>query len=535
MRLRHVLPAGLAATLLTGTALAAQPLLSPHVPDIVARHAATRIGAADPATVLHLAISLPLRDDAGLTAFVRDVTNPASPNYRHYLSVAQFADRFAPRAAEYRAAAGYFAGQGMHVTADAANRLMILADTDAATAARVFHVTFGRYRNPATGTVFTAPDAEPSLDLAVPVLHVTGLDDATPPRPRLIRGPGPRAAGGTGSGPGGNFVGTDIRAAYYPSGTLTGAGQSVGLMELGPYDPSGPATFFKMFGPANSVKLVNVSTDGTKPTCTGCSDGEQDLDIEYAISMAPGLAQVQVYVGRSPEAVLNRMASDNTSKILSTSWGWNENFKTDDALFREFAAQGQTNLTASGDYISLKASGPWPEEDANIIAVGGTHLVTTGPGGAWKAESAWTDSASGPSLDKTILIEPYQLPFITAANGGSKTLRNVSDISAIADFQLEICDSSGCSGGNAGTSFASPIWAGFVALADQEAAAKGHAPVGFINPAVYALAGGSGYKTEFHDIIRGRSGNFKCTPSYDLVTGVGTPRGQALLDALAGP
>jgi kumamolisin len=322
--------------------------------------------------------------------------------------------------------------------------------------------------------------------------------------------------------------------AYYPGGKLTGAGQSVGLMELAGYNLSDVQLYFNTVKQPLNVPVVGISTDGSPLGCdASCGDdSEQVLDIEYAISMAPGLAQVQVYVANSPESVLNRMASDNTSKSLSTSWGWRENKVTDEPLFKEFAAQGQTNLTASGDYSSLTASGPWPEESRNIVAVGGTDLATHGAGGTWAAETGWNGSAGGPSVDKNILIEAYQKRFVTTANKGSTTLRNVPDIAGDANTNNYICDDGSCNGGNGGTSFASPIWAGFIALANQEAAAAGKPPVGFINPALYRLGAPATAKTLFHDQTAGTSGKFKCTPSFDLVTGFGSPKGQALLDAL---
>ena len=296
--------------------------------------------------------------------------------------------------------------------------------------------------------------------------------------------------------------------------------------------------FASHYGAANTVPIDPISTDGASATCSSnCPDDtEQALDVEYAISMAPGLAQLQVYVGRNAEDVLNRMAADNTSKILSTSWGWQEHFATDDALFQEFAMQGQTNLTASGDYPSLRQAGPWPEEDANITAVGGTSLTTHGAGGRWASETAWPRSASGPSLDKSIQIAAYQLPFITAANKGSTPLRNVSDLSAIAANQLELCANGVCQGGYGGTSFASPIWAGFMALANQNAASLGKPTLGWLNPLLYQIAGNAAlYPTAFHDVLHGKSGKFPATTGYDLVTGVGTPTGSGTIAALLNP
>jgi subtilase family serine protease len=138
-----------------------------------------------------------------------------------------------------------------------------------------------------------------------------------------------------------------------------------------------------------------------------------------------------------------------------------------------------------------------------------------------------------PSTDKSILIPSYQAPFINSRNGGSKTLRNVPDIAANANTDMEICSDGTCSGSWGGTSFASPMWAGIVALADQQASADGKGPVGFINPAIYALAVGKRYTSLFHDEVAGQSGRFKCTFSYDLVTGLGSPKSAAFVDALA--
>jgi len=306
-------------------------------------------------------------------------------------------------------------------------------------------------------------------------------------------------------------------------------------MELKGWNPADIGLYFATVGQPLNVPVNGISVDGTPITCTQCNDAEQALDIEYAISMAPGLSQVQVYVAHSPQAVLNAMANDNTSKQLSTSWGWHRNFTTDDPLFKEMAAQGQSFLTASGDDSSLEKSGQWPEEDANLTAVGGTDLVTNGPGGTYKSETGWSGSAGGPSLDKKILIEPYQLPFVNAMNEASKKLRNVPDIAAHADTDCFICAGGKCNEGWGGTSFASPMWTGFLALVNQQGAANGLPPVGFLNPTLYGLAANKKtYKTIFHDVIGGKSGLYTAVKGYDLVTGLGSENGQGLIDALGG-
>jgi subtilase family serine protease len=522
----------LVAALLATTAHAAPQIAFAEIPPIVASHQAAYVAPPAADTVLHLVISMPMQHEDELRALVRAITDPASPQFRHYLSVADFTARFGTSEADYAAAAAFFQAQGLTVAKTTPNRYLIDVDGRVADIERVFHVTLGLYRHPTENRLFLAPDRVPTLDLATQVQEVIGLDDYELPHPKLIRGPA-RQKHPSGSGPSGYYTGSDMHAIYYPTGTLTGAGQSVGLMELEGYNIADVTNFFAQgYGPANSVNVVGIKTDSLPVMCTHCDDGEQALDIEYSISIAPGLDSVRVYVGKSPQNVLNAMATDNISKSLSTSWGWTKHFKTDDRIFLEFAAQGQTNLTASGDYSTLKASGPWPEEDANIVAVGGTDVESKTPGGPWSSETGWSGSAGGPSLDPHIKIESYQLPFITAANGGSTTLRNVPDVAANADTDMIICADGGCPGGYGGTSFASPMWAGIVALANQQAVAAGKPVVGFINPAIYALGGGSGYSAAFHDETKGKSGIYSCTKSFDLVTGLGSPDGQGFIDAL---
>jgi subtilase family serine protease len=509
-------------------------ILTAQLPTAVAQHMAQRAGALDAGQQLHLAIALPMRNLADLKSLVANIYNPKSPLYRHYLTVAEFTGRFGPAQFDYAKAVNFFTGAGLRVTGEAANRYVIDVTGSVRDVERVFHVKMISYRHPTEPRTFFAPDREPTIDLDVPILDVDGLDNFTLPAPRLIQSAQNTPRSGTGSGPNGYFIGSDIRAAYYGRSSWTGSGQVLGLMELEGYNLSDVQMYFAKFHQPLTTDVEAISTDGSPTDCEKhCDDGEQALDIEYAISMAPGLKRVQVYVANGALSVLNRMAGDNTSAQLSTSWGWNEHFSSNDPLFLEMAAQGQTFLTASGDNSSLRASGPWPEEDANLTAVGGTDLHTNGAGGPWRSETGWSDSAGGPSLDKSILIPDYQAPFINHANGGSHSLRNVPDIAGDANFNNYICANGKCNGGWGGTSFASPIWAGFIALANEHATRTGMPRIGFLNPTLYALASGANYAKFLHDQTSGKSGKFSAVPGYDLVTGLGSPAGEDLIRALA--
>jgi subtilase family serine protease len=218
---------------LAGTPAFARDLLTTHVPAIVARHLAPVTGAPDPAALVHLDIAIPLRNPQSLTATLNAIYDPASPSWHHYLTVAEFADRFAATEGDYKTAADFFRASGLRITALSANRFMIEAEGSVARIERVFHVHLLLYKHPLENRDFMAPDREPTLDLGVPVLHVTGLDDLVLPTPRFVP---PQLSAthfhGTGSGPHGYYYGSDLRAAYYGGSTLDGTGQSVGLMEL---------------------------------------------------------------------------------------------------------------------------------------------------------------------------------------------------------------------------------------------------------------------------------------------------------------
>ena len=526
----------LTAAVAAASSASATALLVKHVPLAVAQHKAALAGALDAAVHMKLQVVLPMRHKEELGELAHAVSDPTSPLYRHYLSVAEFTQRFGPTQHDYDAAMKFFSDNGLAVTHTAANRYLFQVEGAAADVERVLHVKLNTYRHPSENRTFFAPDREPTLDLAVPVQEVVDLDNYVLPHPKLVRPAGNQTTrAGTGSGPGGNYIGSDFRAVYYATGTsakLTGKGQSVGLMELGPYNPADVALYFTNYGPANSVAVNGIAVGGGSATCASCEDGEQELDIVYAIAMAPGMDQVQVYVSGSPVAIENQMAADNTSKALSTSWGYSEHFSTEDPIYQEMAVQGQSWFTASGDNSTLQASGPWPEEDANIIAVGGTDLVTNGPGGTWKSEPGWEDSAAGPSLDHNILIESYQLPYVNNKNLGSTQYRNVSDISANGDFDMIICDKGKCQGGWGGTSFSSPIWAGFTALMNQYATHLGKSTVGFINPTLYGQV--SSNPKILHDVVGNKSGIYPAVKGYDLVGGLGSPRGLVTIKAIVG-
>jgi subtilase family serine protease len=516
--------------LFAATAQAEQrPTMTTHVPEAVSTGLAPLVGHLPSTQRLSLAISLPLRNESELDDLLQQLYDPQSPSYRQYLSVQEFAARFGPVESDYAAVLNFAEANGLAVIDTFGNRMVVDVEGPAANIESAFHISLSIYQHPTENRTFYAPDREPTPDLDVPLLHISGLDNFTLPHAKNVRSSLADATPKTtGSGPGGQFIGSDMRAAYY-GGSLKGAGQSVGLFEFAGYEISDVELFFKNVKQALSVPIKGVSLNGASLNCppSTCDDSEQALDIEMAISMAPALKQLVVYVGNSNVSIFNRMAVDNTSKQLSCSWGWSDNESSLDPIFKEMATQGQSVFVATGDNGSgTPADVVWPADDPFITAVGGTDLTTTGPGGAWKSETGWNGSAGMPSKNK-VPIPSYQrlAGVITPLNQGSKTLRNIPDVAAEANTNQYSCYDGSCSGGNGGTSYAAPQWAGLTAIANQRSIASGGKTLGFLNPAIYRIGTGSSYPTAFHDITSGSNGKYSAVTDYDLVTGWGSPDG----------
>jgi hypothetical protein len=535
--------------------------LQGHVPRAIGRLHLQPLRDFETTNRLSLGISLPLQNQDGLGHLLQDIYDPASPNYHHYLAPGQFTAQFGPSQADYDTVVNFLKTNGLTVTTTYSNRNLVDVSGDVATINHAFHVTLRVYRHPIESRTFFAPDTEPDIGAGIPISHIGGLDNLVIPRPLAKIGylgnnsSGSKAAYGTGSGPVGQYLGNDFRAAYVPGVTLDGKGQTVGLFELDAYFQSDITNYEKAAGlPFLTVTPVAVNGGVGTP---GSGDGEVSLDIEMTIAMATNLTQVLVYEapngnGASVADLLMRIASDDKAKEISSSWliGDNSGFET---YYQQMAAQGQSFFQASGDDGAFyNGIGEWAD-DTNITIVGGTTLNTTGSGGSWSSESAWnwyidlppnTNSTGGGTNFNGVPIPGWQQGISMTANQGSSTLRNVPDVALTAD-NIYVYYNQGnfpTNGFFGGTSCAAPLWAGFTALVNEQATNDGLAPVGFLNPAIYAIGKSAAYNSDFHDITAGNNTNLAAgpnkwfaVPGYDLCTGWGTPNGQNLINALATP
>jgi hypothetical protein len=452
------------------------------------------------------------------------------------------------------------------------NRALVNVEGNVGDLETMFHVHMGTYQHPTEQRQFFAPDVEPTVDSGTPVLFVSGLDNYVIPGynghrtdPDKIQGPLSNGAGGS-SPTNGDFLGSDFRHAYVPGTTLTGSGQVVGLFERDGYNAS-DISAYETFAGLSSVPLNNILNTYS----AGTGNSEVASDIELAIAMAPGLAAINVYEDNDNATIVNEMASPHSGELrpnqISCSWNVSGDTNMEQGLI-QLAFQGQSFMYAIGDsgaYQNGVNSGA-QQDFIYMTAVGGTQLFMSNSGAAWQSEIVWHDppgtnvqyfSSTGGVLT-AVPIPSYQQGVSMALNQGSTLYRNVPDVALVArDIQIVYTFTNangspklGQFSNWVGTSAAAPLFAGYIALANQLAAQQGKPPVGFLNPTIYEIAESSSYSSCFHDITSGNNSwsnsatgasslnLYSAATGYDLCTGWGSSAGMNLINAivaLSGP
>jgi kumamolisin len=567
------------STLIFSTVCQAQslPLMTRHVREAVVNGQAPLVGLLPATQSLLFDIALPLRDRPGLQGFIREQYDPASPHFHQFLTPQEVTARFGPSQADWDALVAFAKASGFEIIGGTRDGRDLQLSGTVANIEKAFHVTLGVYQDPTEDRTFFAIDREPTVDLPFQLWHITGLDNDSKPHPLYVKKSDYAKAHGinpdkivsnatTGSGPDASFLGSDMRAAYYEGTALTGTGQNIALFEFAGTDLADLTAYYENAGQTEPYTPTLISTGGYSTNClysghNPCDDGEQNLDMTQAMGMAPGSTMLYMYVcgdaygtgSISDMACLSAMVTDTDAPLslqISSSWSWEPaDPSTDDPYFEQMATQDQNFFVAAGDnqaWCSNPNEGcyyAWPAEDGNVVSVGGTDLTTSGAAGPWASETAWFYSGGGISPDGIAIPSWQQLSgVINLSNMGSTTLRNGPDVSANANFTFYTCDDQGhdqdyggaeC-GANifGGTSFAAPMWAGYLALANQQAVANGET-IGFINPTIYSDALTSSYSTLFHDVTSGNCGTYSAVTGYDLCTGWGSPNGAGLISALA--
>ena len=525
-----------------------------HFPgDAVAR--STWQGRLASQTRVPLVFALPLRNQAELQDLLSRIYDPTDPLYGHYLTAKEFANRFGPTESDYQAVSAYARHLGFKVMRTHPNRLLLDVTGSAAQIESGFHLHMHRYLAE-DGREFYAPDNDPEVpdSIALRVEGVVGLDNAAVWRSHALFAPATEQSQGfplqIGTGPGGALTPANIVTAYnLGSVAANGSGQSLALFELDGYKPSDVAAYASFFSLAK-VPLKNVLIDGFSGNA-GSGASEVTLDIELMMALAPGASQIVVYEGPNSNTgvvdTYNRIATDNLASQISTSWGLSEGqssrtvINSENAIFQQMAAQGQSIFAASGDSgaydngTSLSVDDP--ASQPYITGAGGTELFV-GTGETYLRESSWNvnntarGGAGGGGVSTIWAIPSWQQGVTSAASGA---MRNVPDLALNADQYTGY--SIYYNGGwyiFGGTSCAAPLWAAFTARVNQQRLAAGWGPLGFVNPPIYQIGQGSGYAASFHDIADGSNNlYYVALTGYDNSTGWGSFNGANLFAALA--
>ncbi len=347
------------------------------------------------------------------------------------------------------------------------------------------------------------------------------------------------------------FTPPQIAQIYgFPTG-VNGAGQTIGIIELGGgYTPSDLTTYFGNLG-ITQPNITTVSVDGGTNTPGGAADGEVELDIEVAGSIAPG-ANIAVYFAPNTDQGFIDAITDavhdtaRSVSVISISWGgpedsWTAQSQTAmNAALQDAAALGVTVTIASGDNGSTdgEAGGAlhvdFPASSPYALACGGTTLA--GSGSSITSEVVWNETASNEGATGGGISAVFALPSYQQ-NAGVPALptnqfvgRGVPDVAGNADpttgYDILVDGSSEVVGG---TSAVAPLWAALIALLNQKLGKN----LGFVNPTLYSLG-----SAVFNDITSGNNddgglGYYSAGPGWDACTGLGSPNGAALLSALS--
>ncbi|MGB8542418.1 MAG: S53 family peptidase [Candidatus Acidiferrales bacterium] len=378
-----------------------------------------------------------------------------------------------------------------------------------------------------------------------------------------------------------------IRAAYNYSATfegitLDGAGQTIAIVEAygspamvpttsPDYSTSDLAIFDRTFAipdpPSFSIVCPTLG-------CPVFSDTQNDevrwaietsLDVEWAHAMAPGASIVLVVAATGAASDINAAVQSAITlpgvSVISQSFGQPESLIRPDnaevvqahANYEQAQLNGITVLASAGDRGatdgSTRPNATYPASDPLVTAVGGTEGLPY-PGGllasdGYGGEQVWNEAdrkngiigATGGAVSSLFPLPSFQ-------QGLSLTSRTIPDVSynAASDGGVLVHLSAllGRSGWyvGGGTGAGAPQWAAIIAMANQMSVLMGKEPLGYINPALYALAQGATAANDFHDITIGDNQlfgtlfGFPATPGYDLATGWGTPNVASLVSDL---
>ena len=506
-------------------------------------HRSNFLGHTDSNRRLHVSISLPYGDQGGMEAFADSVSDPSSPNYHQFLSPQEVGERFGPSVAQVQSVANYLEKKGFKINLIAKNRLSILADCTVTQAEEAFKTSIndfqGDEREPGNPNFFayTQPLQLPA-NIAPLVLDVSGLENYTKPQFRAL-------------------TPTQTRSLYniapmWASG-FHGEGRNVAISNFDGFRLSNVPLYYSQFalpvpagGVGSNITVVPISGGAGG----GTPQGEGDLDIQMVLGMAP-LCNFTIYDGGGSDLIgtLTREVNDNKADVISESYGWSLDPNTANAahnLHLSMTAQGITYMAATGDSGTTIEPYSYPNYDPEVLMVGGT-VATVDGSGARTSEVGWSGSGGGWSTNSASF---NTRPSWQTGNGVPTNI----NFRMSPDVAIHASSGSGAysfylnghlTNGYVGTSFATPVFAGSLAVAEQKLISLGGlAPdgagkqrFGRIQSLFYSQNGRSDV---WYDVTSGSNGKLpngvtsNATAGWDMVTGWGAINFNAFVTSQAG-
>jgi Pro-kumamolisin, activation domain/Bacterial Ig-like domain (group 3) len=582
----------------------AQPLTAPKgiTPDSVAKGVATMVGPLNSNQKLRLVIALAPPKLAEEAKFVEALRTKGTPEYGKFLTADQWNARFAPSAASEQAVVDWATSQGLTVTSRFPNRLLVDVEGSAAAIEQAFGLKLNNYM--VEGKQRFSSDRDPVLPahLLGVVQNVQGLNNmralhplrknaVVPEYPMYTPGPAVgkptvKQANATSKPPAsisgkprikssisnGSYDPTDIYSSQaYDVGALYGQSHccnpfgnsggspietTIAIATAGAQDWADIAGFQSNYSYL-AYHMAQIPVDGTTVPCdptNATCDSEGTMDAEWSMAMSNSFGSlfdtstVLMYDGVDAgfgtfSDIYNRILSDNSSRVMSTSWGCQEgpscydqtDMNTVDAIFMQMTGQGWTLVGASGDQGATAGCGDalavqFPTADPNMVAAGGTTMYLDSNGN-FVSQSAWSggpdgcgsnDGGSTGGESQYWAVPGYQ-------SGLGLSGRGVPDLALNADWfnTPQNLYFGGFLQGNGGTSIVAPEIAGIFAQFNSYLLTLGNnclneggpcAPMGgLLNPMVYYLALNPGYAAHypFYDITSGCNNN-DVTTFYDL-------------------
>lgn len=463
------------------------------------------------------------------------------------------ADKYYPEASDYEAAIAWVEGLGLTVTNRYDNHLSFFVRGSVSQIRDALKMSFARvaYRGGEYTSAVTAPSVPP--ELVSSLVGINGLQPHLRMRSHHIRlKPADASTESPPYGP------NNLAVAYHATGLgVNGAGETIGLLGYAFPSQADLTAFWANYSiPQTAGSVTEVPVGSGPPPNPAPGDAEEiTLDTEWASSVAPGAA-IRVYgtqdndeVGNMAlQQILSDLPNQPRMRQISVSYGQNENeytpsqMATTSAYLASMASAGVTVFFSSGDGGSRPDPNTggynsqdtlrvdYPGSDPSATAVGGTSLAPTFFPSAPYTESVWNSNggASGGGASTQFTRPNWQ----TGLGIPPGTQRLEPDVAASADpdYGADVIFQ-GAHDTVGGTSWSTPVWAGYCALFNQArlAANPNLGPVGMLNPRIYPLIGGDC----FQDITSGRNGDYPAGPGYDECTGIGSPDVGLLVQALS--